>query len=652
MSDDYGADMTDAAVKATEVRVKAVYQQASDEMRESMAEWEKRHARRDAKYRQMVAAGKMSQADYDAWMRGQVFQGRQWAARQQQIDEILLNAEQEAARIVNEGKLGVFANNANYTGYTLEHDANIDTGFTLYDGPTVARLIASDPQILPKPAPGVQKDKSYAYYNRLMTSAITQGIVQGEGIQQIARRVARTTGESSYKSAMRNARTAYTGAQNAGRLEGMHQAQRLGIKLKKKWTAILDGRTRDAHRDLDGQVQNVDDPFESDLGDIMFPADPTAHPGNVYNCRCRMVTVYPDYPSEMVRRSADTGEIVGDMTYREWEAWKRGETLKPTASHKVVQGQDITATWHRRPDEFDFEINDVINAQGFDGLPRVVDGDEFDRAVQESGFIGQRSYTAPDQETLDAYREQLYNGEWYVDCGTGGAQYGQGLYCAADYNGQLTEGIQTEMDHYCQLGQSRCYSQARDSAYERAWQESLDNASEIERAYIRSEYFYDATREERRMLRKLDDDEFEALVAKYDPVAERARAARDAAHGLSYVETLTLDPSAKIITYRDLDNMRTYSGLETNLVRGMDLASNDRATLLKWIDDEGDVSDLPISLRGTGEMLEHRADELMGMDRGSLAAALGYDAINAEGHGQSGSYTVVLNRTKLIIRRP
>lgn len=28
---------------------------------------------------------------------------------------------------------------------------------------------------------------------------------------------------------------------------------------------------------------------------------------------------------------------------------------------------------------------------------------------------------------------------------------------------------------------------------------------------------------------------------------------------------------------------------------------------------------------------------------------LGYDAINAEGHGASGSYTVILNRTKTII---
>jgi hypothetical protein len=36
-------------------------------------------------------------------------------------------------------------------------------------------------------------------------------------------------------------------------------------------------------------------------------------------------------------------------------------------------------------------------------------------------------------------------------------------------------------------------------------------------------------------------------------------------------------------------------------------------------------------------------------DSGALAAEMGYDAINAEGHGESGSYTVILNRTKVIL---
>ena len=36
-------------------------------------------------------------------------------------------------------------------------------------------------------------------------------------------------------------------------------------------------------------------------------------------------------------------------------------------------------------------------------------------------------------------------------------------------------------------------------------------------------------------------------------------------------------------------------------------------------------------------------------DTGVMAAEMGYDAINAKGHGTTDSYTVVLNRTKLII---
>ena len=330
---DYGTRQTDLAVRRAEWRLSRVYRQAQRDIDEKLKDWQKRHEEREAKYRQQLADGKITQADFDAWMRGQVFQDKQWQARKAEIDRILLNADREAQRIVNEGKIGVFADNANYIGYDLERNGNVNTGFTLYDQNTVGRLIKSDPQILPKPAPGVQKDKAYTYYNKLMNSAITQGIVQGETIQQIAKRIVNTTGERSYASAVRNARTAYTGAQNAGRMEGLHQAQALGIKVKKQWMATLDDRTRDTHAELDGQIRDVDEPFEVDGMEIDYPGDPTADPSLVYNCRCTLVYIYPDYPSEMQRRDNETGEIVGDMTYREWEAMKQGEAeqqLTPT----------------------------------------------------------------------------------------------------------------------------------------------------------------------------------------------------------------------------------------------------------------------------------------------------------------------------------
>ena len=53
-------------------------------------------------------------------------------------------------------------------------------------------------------------------------------------------------------SAVRAARTAVTAAENAGRMDSYHAAEKMGIKLRKRWLSTLDGRTRHAHAILDG----------------------------------------------------------------------------------------------------------------------------------------------------------------------------------------------------------------------------------------------------------------------------------------------------------------------------------------------------------------------------------------------------------------
>ena len=89
-------------------------------------------------------------------------------------------------------------------------------------------------------------------------------------------------------SAIRNARTMVTGAENAGRIDMMHKAATDGVIMRKRWIATTDSRTRDWHRDLDGIEVDMDEPFQNDFGDIMFPGDPTADGANVWNCRCTL----------------------------------------------------------------------------------------------------------------------------------------------------------------------------------------------------------------------------------------------------------------------------------------------------------------------------------------------------------------------------
>ena len=67
----------------------------------------------------------------------------------------------------------------------------------------------------------------------------------------------------------------------------------IGFGAKKEWNAILDDRTRPAHRIADGQVVNIDEDFIVDGEPLMFPGDDSrASIENTINCRCTAMYYY------------------------------------------------------------------------------------------------------------------------------------------------------------------------------------------------------------------------------------------------------------------------------------------------------------------------------------------------------------------------
>jgi SPP1 gp7 family putative phage head morphogenesis protein len=239
-----------------------------------------------------------------------------------------LYANEQANAIVEGQKRAVFTENMAFQAYEIEHGLGMELSFSIYDSAAVTRLLREQPELLPRRI--INGIKDMAWNRTKIANCIIQGIIQGESIPTIAQRIARETSSSNMHAMIRYARTAMTGAQNAGRMEMLREAQQMGIDVKKKWLATLDGRTRDAHRALDGQVQEVEKPFKSELGDIMYPGDFQAHPANVYNCRCTLVYEYPKYlPQNAERRAYNNprsreSELIPDMTYREWRRWRMG----------------------------------------------------------------------------------------------------------------------------------------------------------------------------------------------------------------------------------------------------------------------------------------------------------------------------------------
>jgi SPP1 gp7 family putative phage head morphogenesis protein len=326
---DAGTVYTDKAVTELERRFRAVYREAQGDIIDKLNDHLKAYKRKDEVKRAQLAAGTITEQEYRDWQNGQVFIGKQWKDKVDSVATSLLYANQQANDMIEGKKRAVFGENATFQAYSLEHGAGMDLSFGVYDSATVTRLIKEQPELLPRKVVNGVKDK--AWNRTKIANCVTQGIIQGESIQRIADRIARDTASQNKDAMVRYARTAMTGAQNAGRMEMLHEAQDMGIKVKKKWLATLDGRTRDAHRNLDGQVQDVDDPFQSDLGPIEYPGDFHAHPANTWNCRCTLIYEYPEYMPQNAQRRAyneDRTEstLIPDMTYNEWKAWKSGNT--------------------------------------------------------------------------------------------------------------------------------------------------------------------------------------------------------------------------------------------------------------------------------------------------------------------------------------
>lgn len=279
---------TDKTIKEIEKRLTAQYEQATKEVQEKLYDYLRRFRKKDATKLRQLREGKITKEEYLQWRKGQIIMGKRWEQLRDQLAEDLTNTDKIARGIIDGYKAGIYAENHNYATYEVEHGAGIDTSYTLYNSEAVERILRENPEMLPPPgkkvSAAIAEGKAVRWNAAHLQNAMLQGILQGESIPALATRVALAVGESNRKSAIRNARTMATGAQNAGRIDAYKRAQAKGVNLRQTWVATLDLRTRHEHRQLDGQTVDVGTPFTVDGEKIRYPGDPNAPGYLVYNC--------------------------------------------------------------------------------------------------------------------------------------------------------------------------------------------------------------------------------------------------------------------------------------------------------------------------------------------------------------------------------
>ena len=341
---------TDEHLAAIEARLHRIYKQAADEMTRKAQAFYERLVERDLAMRRRVASGAITQAEYETWLRRQMVTGRINEDMRDTLARQVTDTNVSAAEYVNGQLPEIFAVNHNYEAYGLERTYG-DLSFTLYDAETVRRLITQSPELLPEISERLAVDipLDLRWNREKIVDVITSAILQGKTIPQIADALETVVGMNE-GCAIRNARTAVTSAQNAGRQASYEHAAKRGIAVRKRWVATLDGRTRHSHRAMDGVTVAYNEPFVTPLGSVMqYPGDRDGKAGDVYNCRCTVRTVEkPGIEAEgRKRRVRDpvTGKnvVVEDMTYPEWERWKNTQSiLKNAAGNAIIPVKKVT----------------------------------------------------------------------------------------------------------------------------------------------------------------------------------------------------------------------------------------------------------------------------------------------------------------------
>lgn len=322
---DLGHKLTDKELAKLERRIATLYREAGKELQATIDAYFEQFKKRDEEMKALIGTvqnGKeWTEADYNQWRLNQIGRGERYQAMRDKVAQRATDANAVAVSYTNDATPGIYSLNRNYAAYTIERVTG-NIGFDLWDEQTVKRLMVEQPDLMPyyPKDRALKRGIDLAYGKKQITASVTSSILQGKSIKHMADDLQKRITTMSRDSAIRTARTAVTGAQNAGRMDSYAAAEKMGIKLKKEWLATLDARTRHSHAMLDGEQVAQDKKFSNGC---RFPGDPQGPPWEIYNCRCTLIAAVEGVDTASAQRRARnpvTGEteLIQNMPYQEW----------------------------------------------------------------------------------------------------------------------------------------------------------------------------------------------------------------------------------------------------------------------------------------------------------------------------------------------
>ena len=340
------SNLTNKELEEIEKKIRSIYKQATLEAEQKLKKHleqfaDKDKAKRDAldlvykKYKKgniTYTEYRDAKNKYEKWYINQIMTGKRWESLKNTLAEDMVNASRIAESVINGHIADAYAINFNYMVYEFETTTFTDTFIPLYDKYAMEYILRENPDLLPQYK--IDIPKQLKWNKQKINSAIMQGILQGESIDKMAKRL-RSVTDMNYKASIRNARTASGAAANRGKIDSFNRIKDLGYNIKKQWISTLDNRTRHEHRLLMGQTVDLGEPFRIDGYELEYPCDPNAKlkdllgsekavnvikaaPEMIYNCRCVIVGILEGFEKTIEDFNYQQNPKLNGMSLEEW----------------------------------------------------------------------------------------------------------------------------------------------------------------------------------------------------------------------------------------------------------------------------------------------------------------------------------------------
>jgi SPP1 gp7 family putative phage head morphogenesis protein len=122
-----------------------------------------------------------------------------------------------------------------------------------------------------------------------LKNVIQTGIEEGLSERNLSKLIRERAPIIASSRAQTIARTETHAAANFAIQESAKSAE---IEARREWVSAENERTRESHSQANGQIVGMNEPFNVDGEDLMYPGDPSGSPENVINCRCAVVFVF------------------------------------------------------------------------------------------------------------------------------------------------------------------------------------------------------------------------------------------------------------------------------------------------------------------------------------------------------------------------